>query len=94
MTTTTFYLITIGIYVVSGIAAYAYMKAGYSSNGIYKTLKPTWFDIVFVLCPGVNTATMFFWLFEWPYENKNPKRNTRLKNIPSKFFNINNKSHD
>jgi len=94
MITNTIYLILACVYVVSGIVIYAYFKTIYSSNGKYNDIEPDWFHVVLVFCPLINTAAMFIWLFDWPYENKKLKRNTRLKNFPSKFFNLNNKSHD
>ena len=84
------------IYVVSGVATYAYFKAALSSNGIFNDIKPDWFDVIVVFCPLFNTAVVFAWFVEWPYKKKKTKTkyNTRLKNFPNKFFNINNKSHD
>jgi hypothetical protein len=76
------------LYILSFVKVYKHMRISYSKVGQWASLEPNLLDVLFTVCPGLNSIIALDCLFTSPYDSKHVDITQRSYRS---FFRIKNK---
>lgn len=78
------YVLCIGIYIISALIFWLWLRKAHSAGGRWEAIDPDMTDVIYTFCPVINTALVISFLFK-PATKKGIEKREK---IGSKFFNI------